>query len=114
MKPIRSIALIIAASLASFTSGFWFDGSRHDKPRGDLPEGATKASQVASSQFATFISPEKEYGDLGLFLSDIDNYTMTVDDRTDGYLITFLLKVTMAGHYPAEGEVILWIKRIIK
>ena len=87
MNNIRLAALTFALLLS-------VNGCRSGDPsmaemQGHLSSGATRAAALARTRFANFIGPEKGHGELGLFLSDVNNYDVTVDERDGNYLVTF-------------------------
>lgn len=90
MNTIRIFVLISAILLS--VNGCRYENSSMAEAQSNLSNGAAKAASLARTRFANFISPEKKYGELGLFLSDVNNYDMTVDERDVNYLVTFYPK----------------------
>lgn len=88
-----------AAFLLSVPCVGFSQGANHVKAKVSLSPGAVRAAYVAYEKFSIFIRREKGYGDLGLFLSDIDNYVVTIDGENNGYLVRF-------EPLPYEGEVL--------
>lgn len=88
---ITRIFVLIFMLLLS-VNGCRSENSSIAEAQGNLSSSATKAASLARARFANFISPEKKYGELGLFLSDVNNYDMTVDERGGNYLVTFYPK----------------------
>lgn len=54
-----------------------------------LQAGAVRAACVASEKFSGTIKSQEKYGQLGRFLSDIDNYSISIEKYDHGYLVIF-------------------------
>lgn len=81
--------LILMSSLLLSVNGCIPTDSQKIESQGHLSSGAKRAEGLAIDKFAAFIAPERKYGNLGLFLSDVKNYDVAVDERSESYTITF-------------------------
>jgi hypothetical protein len=96
-QSVLVVAFILCIPHASFSQE-----AGHMESKVLLCAGAIRAAYVACEKFSTFIIKEKNYGDLGKFLSDINNYDVTIGADKGGYSVSFS-PLPYEGSLPTGG-----------
>lgn len=72
---------------------------------------AFKATLVAYDKFKSEIAKESKYGELGIFLSKIENYDVAINEEGDAFSIEFTPRLYQGGHLKGGGAEYLISKK---
>jgi hypothetical protein len=99
MISLKNVKAALVVFMLCFPCLGLSQGAGGMESRSSLRAGAIKAAYTACEKFSVAINREKNYGELGKFLSDINNYDVTIEPEKGGYAVSFL-------PLPYEGEAI--------